>query len=126
METAHLTCRSCGHSGLEPVLSLGETPLADVLLTADQLDQPDITFPLDVGFCPPCTLLQIAEIVPPEILYCGEYPYFSSVSNALLQHFRESARSLIEARRLHHGSLVIEIASNDGYMLKAFAEQDIP
>lgn len=121
-----LTCRSCGQTGLQPILSLGQTPLADKLLTEEQLGQPELTFPLDLAFCPTCTLVQLAEAVPPEILYVEDYPYFSSVSNALVQHFAASARELIGTRKLNPNSLVIEIASNDGYMLKNFVERNIP
>lgn len=121
-----LTCRSCGQTGLQPILSLGQTPLADKLLTEEQLGQPELTFPLDLAFCPNCTLVQLTEAVPPEILYVEDYPYFSSVSNALVQHFAASARELIETRKLNPNSLVIEIASNDGYMLKNFAARSIP
>jgi SAM-dependent methyltransferase len=120
------TCFSCGHTHLEPVLSLGTTPLADALITADQLDQPEITAPLDLVFCPECGLVQITESIAPEILFCRDYPYFSSVSPFLLRHFAESAKALIGSRHLSANSLVVEAASNDGYMLKNFMAQGIP
>jgi SAM-dependent methyltransferase len=123
---ASSTCFSCGNSHLEPVLSLGKTPLADALLTLEQLQQPEIMAPLDVVFCPECALVQITESVSPEILFCRDYPYFSSVSNFLLQHFADSAQALIESRQLNANSLVIEAASNDGYLLKNFMAQGIP
>jgi SAM-dependent methyltransferase len=119
-------CFSCGHSHLEAVLSLGTTPLADALITAEQLGQPEITAPLDLAFCPECSLVQITESIAPEILFCRDYPYFSSVSKFLLQHFADSAQSLIKSRHLDHNSLVVEAASNDGYMLKSFMAQGIP
>jgi SAM-dependent methyltransferase len=120
------TCFSCGHSHLEPVLSLGQTPLADALLTAEQLQQPELTAPLDVVFCPECALVQITESIAPEILFCRDYPYFSSVSKSLLQHFADSAEALIQSRSLTADSLVVEAASNDGYLLKNFKAQGIP
>ena len=123
---AKTTCRSCGYSPLEPLLSLGETPLADALLTEEQLGLPELTAPLDVVFCPDCALVQITVSVSPEILFGKDYPYFSSVSKSLLQHFRESALALISSRKLDANSLVIEAASNDGYMLKNFFDQGIP
>jgi SAM-dependent methyltransferase len=70
--------------------------------------------------------VQIAETVDPEILFFAEYPYFSSVSRSLVAHFRESALELIERRNLGRNALVVEAASNDGYMLQNFAEQGIP
>lgn len=120
------TCRSCGHDELIPILSFGETPLADRLLTAEQLDQPEPTAPLDLAFCPACSLLQITESVAPEILFCNDYPYYSSVSPALMEHFGSSARDLIERRHLDENSFVVEAASNDGYMLKYFVDRGIP
>ena len=126
MNESKLICYSCGQTDLQPILSFGPTPLADLLLTEEQLKQPDLTFPLDLVFCPNCTLVQITETVSPEILYCGDYPYFSSVSNTLLQHFRESAKELISSRKMKFNSLVIEAASNDGYMLRNFVESGIP
>jgi SAM-dependent methyltransferase len=119
-------CRACGSHDLELILDLGRTPLADALLRGDQLDSPEITAPLQLVFCSKCSLLQIDETVPPEILFCRDYPYYSSVSNVLLKHFAESAQKLIEARKLGSQHLVIEAASNDGYMLRTFAERGIP
>ena len=123
---SELACRSCGHTGLEPVLSLGRTPLADALLTEEQLDSPELIVPLDWVFCPNCALVQITESVSPAILFGKDYPYFSSVSESLLRHFRESAEELIETRDLDSQSMVVEAASNDGYMLRNFAEREIP
>ncbi len=119
-------CRSCGSSRLQTILSFGDTPLADRLLTAGQLSQPELTAPLTLAFCPDCSLVQILETVQPEILFGQEYPYFSSVSQALLEHSRQNALELIEMRRLNENSLVVEPASNDGYMLRNFAGQGIP
>ncbi|MCU1260357.1 MAG: methyltransferase family protein [Bryobacterales bacterium] len=119
-------CRSCSSADLAPLLSFGQTPLADNLLTEDQLTLPEPTAPLSLAFCPSCTLVQICESVAPEILFGRDYPYFSSVSKVLLQHFGDSARDLIRTRNLNGTSLVMEAASNDGYMLKVFAEHGIP
>lgn len=118
-------CRSCNYDGLQPILSFGRTPLADGLRTREQLETPDITADLDLVFCPECSLVQITETVPPEILFGGDYPYFSSVSKSLLAHFRSSAEHLIESRKLGPGSLVMEAASNDGYMLQNFVARGI-
>jgi SAM-dependent methyltransferase len=123
---SRLTCRSCGYARLELILSFGSTPLADRLLTAEQLDQPELSAPLDLAFCPNCTLVQIIQTVAPEVLFCEDYPYFSSVSKALLHHFGESALALFASRKLDANSLVVEAASNDGYMLRNFLERGIP
>ena len=121
-----VVCRSCKRQGLNPVLSLGTTPLADALLTPEQLQQPELTFPLDLAFCPECSLVQIQQTVSPEILFCREYPYYSSFSDWLLRHSRQNAMALIESRALGPRSLVVELASNDGYMLRNFVERGIP
>jgi len=125
MNTTELKCRSCAGEDLDLILSFGETPLADRLVTAAQLDKPEITAPLDLMFCPRCSLVQISVSVDPKILFCEDYPYFSSVSRALLDHSRANALELIESRRLDAKSLVVELASNDGYLLKNFVEKGI-
>jgi SAM-dependent methyltransferase len=119
-------CRGCARPGLLPVLDLGLMPPSDGLLTRDQLAQPEQKFPLEVGFCPNCSLVQILETVPPEFLFGERYLYFSSFSKALLDHSRENAIDLIERRNLGPSSLVVELASNDGYLLKNFLERDVP
>lgn len=125
-ETIETTCRSCGHPGTELILSLGSTPLADRLVTKAELDLPEPAAPLDLMVCPTCSLVQISATVPPEILFGGDYPYLSSVSATLLKHSREHALDLIESRKLDQKSLVMEIASNDGYLLRNFVERGIP
>lgn len=118
-------CRSCGGRNLKLVLSLGRTPLANALLTAEQLTLPEPTYPLDLAFCPECSLVQITDTVPPEILF-RDYVYFSSFSDALLAHAKKIAEQLIQSRKLGPHSLVIEIASNDGYLLQYFKQAGIP
>jgi SAM-dependent methyltransferase len=120
------SCRSCGSPKLTSFLNLGTTPLADQLLTKEQLGEPELVAPLDVVLCEECSLVQITETVSPEVLFCQNYPYFSSVSKALMKHFGDSARNLLETRGLGPDSLVIEAASNDGYLLKHFVEAGIP
>jgi hypothetical protein len=119
-------CRSCGNKDLDLIIDFGYTPLADNLITQEQLRLPEPTAALDFSFCSKCGLAQITEVVDPEILFCQEYPYFSSVSPSLLRHFGDSATAIIESRKLDKDSLVIEAASNDGYMLKNFVEREIP
>ncbi|HWO93874.1 MAG TPA: class I SAM-dependent methyltransferase [Dehalococcoidia bacterium] len=119
-------CRSCGSPRLEPILSLGTTPLADGLIDAEALERPEPRFPLDVAFCEDCSLVQILATVRPEMLFGTDYPYFSSFSPELLRHSRENAESLTRTRNLGPRSLVVEIASNDGYLLRNFVEAGIP
>ncbi|MGH7414238.1 MAG: class I SAM-dependent methyltransferase [Candidatus Rokuibacteriota bacterium] len=119
-------CRSCGVGGLEVFLDLGRTPLADRLVTQQQLNEAEPTFPLEVAFCSSCGLMQILETVPPEVLFSEEYPYYSSFSDTILRHSRENALELIATRKLDARSLVVELASNDGYLLKNYVGQGVP
>jgi hypothetical protein len=118
-------CRSCGAQRLELVLSLGRTPLANALLTPAQLAEAEPTYPLDLAFCPDCALVQITETIPPEQLF-REYLYLSSFSETALRHAEALVQRLIPARRLDPNSLVIEIASNDGYLLQYYQRAGIP
>ncbi len=118
-------CRACGASDLKLVVSLGKTPLANRLLTAEQLGCPEPVYPLDLVYCPHCTLVQITETVPPEQLF-GTYLYFSSFSDTMLGHAKALVERLIETQQLGKASLVAEIASNDGYLLQYYVEAGIP
>lgn len=120
------TCRSCSQDGLRAVLLLGSVPLVDRLLTDSMLEESEPMYPLTVCFCPRCSLTQLAETVPPEEMYDEHYRYYSSFSDALLRHSRENAERLIQTCRLDPTSLVVELASNDGYMLKNFLAHGIP
>jgi SAM-dependent methyltransferase len=120
-----VTCRSCGGAELDPVLSLGNTPLANSLLSREQLNEPEPRFPLDLIFCPACALVQITVTVPPEQLF-SNYLYLSSYSDTMLAHARELADRLRNERQLTKDSLVVEIASNDGYLLRNYVEAGIP
>ena len=108
------------------MIDLGRTPLADALLTAEDLERPEPRYPLEVAFSADCALVQILETVSPETLFGREYPYYSSFSDSTLAHARENALELIESRRLGPDRLVVELASNDGYLLRNFAERGIP
>jgi SAM-dependent methyltransferase len=119
-------CRSCGSQNFEVFLDLGSMPLADRMLMPKQLHEAEPYFPLEVAFCHDCALVQITETVDPEVLFDADYPYFSSFSDFLLKHSRQNALELIAARKLGPASLVAEVASNDGYMLKNFVEAGIP
>ena len=126
MDEVRKTCRSCGSTAMQPVLSFGEVPLADALPDRASVAAGEARHALSVVFCESCYLFQIRETVPPETLYGRDYPYYSSVSDYLLQHSRANALSLIESRGLGEQSLVVELASNDGYLLKNFTERRIP
>lgn len=118
-------CRACGSRQTSLVLSLGTTPLANSLLTADQLNQPELRYPLDLVFCHNCSLVQITETVPPEILF-RDYVYFSSFSDTVLENARAIAQRMIAELKLDARSLAIEVASNDGYLLQHYVQAGVP
>jgi 2-polyprenyl-3-methyl-5-hydroxy-6-metoxy-1,4-benzoquinol methylase len=119
------SCRSCLCPALDSVLDLGSTPLANALLTEEQLNKPEERYPLHLVRCQRCSLLQITENVPAEKLF-AHYFYRSSFSDAFLAHCKILADRLMDERRLNEQSLVIDIASNDGYLLQFYRERGVP
>lgn len=117
-------CRSCGSPDLVEVIAFGESPLADRLV-APETSEEDYVAPLTLLHCNSCALCQIRETVAPRILFGPDYPYYSSVSRALMTHFADSAEALIAAQDLGPDDLVVEAASNDGYMLKTFRDSGV-
>ncbi|MGH8773906.1 MAG: class I SAM-dependent methyltransferase [Jiangellaceae bacterium] len=126
MGDGSVRCRSCGAAGLQPFLDLGASPLADALVHPERAGEPEQRFPLAVAFCPTCTLVQILTEVPPQQLFVDNYLYFSSWADHLLAHSRAHADELATSRQLGPQSLVVELASNDGYMLRNFVARGIP
>ncbi|HEY7088136.1 MAG TPA: class I SAM-dependent methyltransferase [Tepidisphaeraceae bacterium] len=120
------SCRSCGHKGLQPVLDLGVTALVDTLVTKDRLNGPENKHPLQVGFCPKCALMQTCDTPPPEEVFHEEYTYFASFSTSWLAHCKKNVEKQIDRFKLDKDSLVLELASNDGYLLKNYVEHGIP
>src|ERR1700726_588802 len=118
-------CRSCGHADLAQILDLGCMPLANALLTAEQRDASEDRFPLALYFCPICALVQISETVPPERLF-RDYTYASSFSDTMVEHARALVETLIASRGLGPTSLVVEAASNDGYLLQFYKKHGVP
>lgn len=125
MTTLDFTCRSCQERGLELVLSLGHTPLANALLSESQVKGTERTYPLDLAFCRACALVQITETVPPETLF-QEYFYRSSFSDTMLRHAEALVTRVVDSRKLEGGNLAAEIASNDGYLLQYYLRAGIP
>jgi 2-polyprenyl-3-methyl-5-hydroxy-6-metoxy-1,4-benzoquinol methylase len=119
------TCRSCGTELTHTFADLGSSPLANSYLTAEQLAEPEPFYPLRVFVCERCFLVQLPPVVTPGEIF-DDYAYFSSFSDTLLQHSRDYAQRMIGQLGLDSSSLVVEIASNDGYLLRNFAEHDIP
>jgi SAM-dependent methyltransferase len=119
-------CRSCHGDRVRQFLSLGDLPLPDAFLRHDQLEESEPRFPLDVAFCEQCSLVQLLGDVPAEQMFVDNYLYFSSYSDLILEHSRIHAEGLIERYQLDERSLVVELASNDGYLLRNFADAHVP
>jgi SAM-dependent methyltransferase len=118
-------CRACGGSRVPVILSLGRTPLANSILSPEAGPVPEPTYPLELVFCETCTLVQINETVPPELMF-SDYAYFSSYSDTMLAHARAVVDRVIEEQDLGPDSLAAEIASNDGYLLQYYREAGVP
>ncbi|MSU58888.1 MAG: class I SAM-dependent methyltransferase [Pedosphaera sp.] len=120
-----LKCRSCGSTGAALILDLGRQPLANNLLTPTDLAKAEPKFPLRLAVCQSCWLLQITDLVPPVELF-SEYLYFSSFSDLMLRHSREACEGYLKEFGLNDRSLVVEVASNDGYLLQNFVKAKVP
>jgi SAM-dependent methyltransferase len=118
-------CRGCGGNAARTVLDFGAMPLANRLL--DSLDEAaaERLYPLKFVFCTNCALAQIVETVPPADLFL-DYPYFSSYSDTMVEHARVLVERLVDREKLGPDSLVIELASNDGYLLKHYQARGVP
>ncbi len=112
-------CRICRKQNLIRFLTLGPTPLANSFLTQDQLKDPEPSYPLDVCFCNDCHLVQLGSVVPPEILF-KDYIYVSGTSNTLRAHFEGLAKEIVERFGHISNSVVVDIGSNDGTLLRCF------
>jgi SAM-dependent methyltransferase len=107
------------------VIDLGRQPLANAFLEAEQLDRPEPVYPLHPYVCAECWLVQLQEFATPSEIFT-DYAYFSSYSDSWLEHARTFAESMIDRLALGPRSLVVEVASNDGYLLRNFVARDIP
>jgi SAM-dependent methyltransferase len=117
------TCRACDRE-LHPILTLGSVPLANALRAANDSSVEE-RFPLGLGFCRPCALVQITHVVPPAKMFAS-YPYFSSFSDTMLAHARSLTSRLRGELGLGTQHKAIEVASNDGYLLQFYRDAGIP
>ncbi|PXY32074.1 class I SAM-dependent methyltransferase [Prauserella muralis] len=118
------TCRLCGSTSLASVVDLGATPPCERFLTAQQLDEPEPTYPLHLRVCTECWLAQIPPLISPEDTFT-EYAYFSSFSSSWVEHAKTFTGQAVQRLGLGRDSFVVEVASNDGYLLKHVVEQGI-
>jgi len=119
-------CRSCGGGDLRVFLSLGDMPLPDGFRRADQLELDEPRYPLEAALCTSCSLVQILGDVPPTELFVDNYLYYSSFAEELVQRSKEYAQEMTRRRGLGPESWVVEVASNDGYLLRHFVELGVP
>jgi SAM-dependent methyltransferase len=117
-------CRFCDAELTRTFVDLGRSPLANSLLRADDIDRSEPTYPLHVFVCERCLLVQVPEFAPAADIF-SDYLYFSSYSQLWLDHCRDYANRMVERYRLNASSLVVEVASNDGYLLQYFKERGI-
>lgn len=115
-------CVLCGAARLTPFLDLGHTPLADGFLKPEHLEQPETYYPLTVQRCDECMHIQLAYFVSPEVMYCNDYPYESSVTQAGCRHFGAFAADLAERFKYPRQSFAVDIGSNVGVLLRGFQQ----
>lgn len=118
-------CRFCKYPLEHTLVDLGMSPLCESFLTAEQLNHMEPFYPLHVYVCKECNLAQLEEYVSPEEIFT-EYAYFSSYSDSWLKHAKRYTDLMVERFGIHNESLVVELASNDGYLLQYFVEKNIP
>jgi len=118
-------CRHCGTSLALTMVDLGKSPLCQTVLTTDQLEQGEAFYPLHVRVCEHCWLAQIPELVPPDEIFT-EYAYFSGYSDSWVEHARRYVDEMTVRLALDESSFVVELASNDGYLLQHFLPKRIP
>ena len=119
-------CRFCGTPLHHSVVDLGKSPLCENFLTKDQLIEAEEFYPLHAFVCDECYLVQVEEYVHGKTIFCGEYAYFSSYSGSWLKHAAKYVDMITARLGLTKDHHVVELASNDGYLLKNFVEKEIP
>ena len=119
-------CQACGARLTRSFVDLGVQPLANSYIPLDRADAPEPVFPLHARVCDACLLVQVDKVTPPETIFNDGYAYFSSFSESWLDHCRAYADAMTKRFDLGRESRVVEIASNDGYMLQYFVAKGIP
>ncbi len=118
------TCRLCGSDRLRSFVDLGATPPCELFLTAEAAEAAEVTYPLHVRVCDGCLLAQLPALITPEETFT-EYAYFSSFSDSWVAHARRFVDVAVERLKLGPDSFVVEVASNDGYLLQHVVERGI-
>src|SRR5512135_2300072 len=118
-------CRLCGASLTRTFVDLGMSPLCESYVAAERLDEAEAFYPLHVRMCDSCLLVQLPAYVSGEDIF-SDYAYFSSYSDSWVAHAERYAEAMIARLELTEGSLVTEVASNDGYLLQHFLARGVP
>lgn len=121
-----MNCRFCKHPVTNEFADLVNSPPSNSYLTAQQLNEPETFYPLKVLVCDKCFLVQVDEYYKSSEIFSSDYAYFSSFSTSWLAHAKRYTEMMIERFKFGSNSLVVEIASNDGYLLKNFKENNVP
>lgn len=121
-----MKCRHCQNSLQHTFLDLGFAPPSNAYLTSDDLNRPEKYFPLKVMVCEHCWLVQTEDYAQADELFSADYAYFSSTSSSWLDHAKGYVQRVVSQLSLNQNSLVIEVASNDGYLLRNFVSRGIP
>ncbi|MFA5216256.1 methyltransferase domain-containing protein [Sulfuricurvum sp.] len=121
-----MKCRFCSHEVHHEFIDLLNAPPSNAYLTFDQLDEPEIFYPLNVLVCEQCFLVQVDEYKKSDEIFDADYAYFSSMSSSWVEHAKNYVEMITEKQKLSSHSHVIEIASNDGYLLQFFYSKNIP
>ena len=120
-----MKCRSCHSDNLKSFIDLGYSPPSNAYIEKDSLIEPEITYPLRVVLCSDCWLVQTEDYAVAEEIFNENYAYFSSTSSSWLDHASKYVDMIINKLKLSKNSFVVEIASNDGYLLKNFLSNGI-
>ncbi len=121
-----MNCRFCQTPTSDVFIDLGNAPASNSFITREEANKPELFLPLKVFVCPSCFLVQTADYKRPDTIFTDTYVYFSSYSTSWLQHAQRYAESMTARFGLSAASQVIEVASNDGYLLQYFVKQGIP
>ena len=121
-----MNCRHCKHELVHVFCDLQTCPPSNAMVNTEKINYPELYFPLKVFVCEKCWLVQVDELEKADAIFNSEYTYFSSYSTSWLQHAKEYVDYMIQRFNLDTDSLVVEVASNDGYLLQYFKEKNIP
>lgn len=119
-------CRICDSPLATTFVDLGASPPCEAILSADAAERGESVYPLHVRICDSCLLVQLPEVIPAQEIFTDEYAYFSSFSTSWLEHARRFTTAMIDRFGLGADAFVVEVASNDGYLLRHFRDAGVP